>query len=58
MVIGGLWHGASWMYLIWGAYHGALLVLHKSLRKVWRLPDAMKGAPKSGLSTWRLHSHS
>ena len=46
MVIGGLWHGASWMYLIWGAYHGALLVLHKSLRKVWRLPDAMKGRPE------------
>lgn len=46
MVIGGLWHGASWMYLIWGAYHGALLVLHKRLRKVWHLPDAMKGRPE------------
>lgn len=42
MVIGGLWHGASWMYIIWGAYHGALLVLHKSIKKVWRLPDAMR----------------
>ena len=32
MLIGGLWHGASWMYVIWGAAHGALLVIHKMLR--------------------------
>jgi D-alanyl-lipoteichoic acid acyltransferase DltB (MBOAT superfamily) len=32
MVIGGLWHGASWMYVIWGATHGALLVIHKMTR--------------------------
>ncbi len=29
MVLGGLWHGASWMYVIWGAWNGVLLVLHK-----------------------------
>jgi len=34
MVIGGLWHGASWMYVIWGAVHGVLLVLHKMYRRV------------------------
>lgn len=43
MLIGGLWHGASWMYLLWGAYHGALLVLHKTLSPMWRLPEALKG---------------
>ncbi len=32
MVIGGFWHGASWMYVIWGATHGALLVVHKMTR--------------------------
>ncbi|MBD5332504.1 MAG: MBOAT family protein [Bacteroides sp.] len=32
MVIGGFWHGASWMYVIWGAAHGALLVVHKMYR--------------------------
>ncbi|MDE6612123.1 MAG: MBOAT family protein, partial [Muribaculaceae bacterium] len=46
MVIGGLWHGASWMYIIWGAYHGALLVIHKSLRSIWRLPESVKGRPE------------
>ena len=25
-VLSGLWHGASWNYIVWGAYHGLLLV--------------------------------
>jgi alginate O-acetyltransferase complex protein AlgI len=29
MVLGGLWHGASWNFVIWGALHGAGLVLSK-----------------------------
>lgn len=33
MLIGGIWHGASWMYLLWGGYHGALLASHKVLKK-------------------------
>lgn len=42
MVIGGLWHGASWMYVIWGAYHGALLVVHKAVRRWWRAPESVR----------------
>jgi D-alanyl-lipoteichoic acid acyltransferase DltB (MBOAT superfamily) len=29
MLLGGLWHGASWMFVIWGAIHGALLIVHR-----------------------------
>lgn len=29
MVIGGLWHGASWNYVIWGLLNGLALVIHK-----------------------------
>jgi alginate O-acetyltransferase complex protein AlgI len=29
MVIGGFWHGAAWNFLLWGFYHGSLLVLHR-----------------------------
>jgi alginate O-acetyltransferase complex protein AlgI len=32
MLIGGLWHGASWNFVIWGGYHGALLAVE---RAVW-----------------------
>jgi len=34
MVIGGLWHGASWNFLIWGALNGAGLVVYKSWSKI------------------------
>lgn len=29
MILGGLWHGASWNFILWGALHGAALVVHK-----------------------------
>lgn len=38
MLLGGLWHGASWMYVLWGGYHGALLVGHKALKEKGLLP--------------------
>ncbi len=33
MIIGGLWHGASWNFLIWGALHGGYLAIHKIIVK-------------------------
>ncbi len=33
------------MYVLWGAYHGILLVVHKAMRRVWRLPDILVGNP-------------
>ena len=32
MVLGGLWHGASWSFVVWGSLHGAYLVLHQGFR--------------------------
>ena len=31
MLLGGLWHGAAWTFVFWGAYHGALLAVHRAL---------------------------
>lgn len=31
MLIGGLWHGASWNFVIWGGMHGLLLLAHRAL---------------------------
>jgi alginate O-acetyltransferase complex protein AlgI len=30
MVIGGLWHGASWTFVIWGTIHGGLLAVERA----------------------------
>lgn len=32
MLLGGLWHGASWQMVFWGALHGGALILHKAFR--------------------------
>ena len=29
MVLGGMWHGAKWTFVVWGAFHGLLLVLER-----------------------------
>lgn len=33
MLVGGLWHGAAWTFIIWGGIHGLLLVLNHVWRK-------------------------
>ena len=40
MLVGGLWHGAAWKFVFWGAMHGVGLAVHKAC-KPWldRLPD-------------------
>jgi alginate O-acetyltransferase complex protein AlgI len=30
-LVSGFWHGASWNYVLWGAYHGVLLILSRAL---------------------------
>lgn len=34
MALGGLWHGASWPFVLWGIVHGALLVIHREFRRL------------------------
>lgn len=31
-VLTGFWHGANWTYLVWGLYHGALLIIERGFR--------------------------
>jgi D-alanyl-lipoteichoic acid acyltransferase DltB (MBOAT superfamily) len=31
MLLGGLWHGAAWTFVVWGAYQGALLAAHRAI---------------------------
>lgn len=48
MVVGGLWHGISWTFVIWGLLHGFALAMFR-LWQVWR-----KDAPKSTSLPGRL----
>ncbi len=44
MLLGGLWHGASWNFVAWGLYHGVALAAHKWYRE--RLGD------RGGIPSW------
>ena len=35
MVIGGLWHGAAWTFVVWGFIHGGYLVLHRFVLRLY-----------------------
>ncbi len=37
MLLGGLWHGANWTFIIWGTMHGAALVLYNQVLRGTRL---------------------
>jgi len=55
MVLGGLWHGAHWKFIIWGAFHGLGLTLthvYKDLRS--RRPDVSRVEPSGAASPHRL----
>jgi len=43
MTLGGLWHGAAWNFVIWGVYHGLLLILYRAVGSLPgpRLPTAV-----------------
>ncbi len=43
MLLGGLWHGAAWTFVAWGAWHGILLVAHRRFGRAWdRLPRLVR----------------
>lgn len=35
MFLGGLWHGASWTFVMWGLLHGVLLAGHRAVQGLW-----------------------
>ncbi|WP_338126391.1 MBOAT family O-acyltransferase [Pseudomonas luteola] len=43
MLLGGLWHGAGWNFILWGALHGFFLCLNHLWRRFspWRLPASL-----------------
>ena len=41
MLLGGLWHGAAWNFVLWGLYHGLILVLHRTMLPMLQRVDRM-----------------
>jgi len=55
MLLGGLWHGAAWTFVVWGAFHGLLIAASHALSKVKAL--ALFQAPTSrwlNLAKWAM----
>jgi hypothetical protein len=40
-VVSGIWHGAGWNFMLWGAMHGTFLVINRLLGPRVRLPTAL-----------------
>ena len=36
MLLGGLWHGANWTFVVWGSIHGAFLVIERVVKGAWK----------------------
>ncbi len=51
MLLGGLWHGAAWTFIAWGALHGLGLVVERALREPPRADDPPRPAWRRALAT-------
>jgi alginate O-acetyltransferase complex protein AlgI len=59
MLLGGLWHGANWTFVVWGAYHGGLLACERfrgkrSALKQWPRPVRVAATFVLVLISWVL----
>jgi alginate O-acetyltransferase complex protein AlgI len=57
MALGGLWHGASWTFVVWGLMHGACLIVHRLFREVCESRPLLDRAMQSHVGTmfrWAL----
>ena len=43
MLLGGLWHGAGWNFVLWGGLHGVYLVVNHAWRNFWGKGSVVKG---------------
>jgi alginate O-acetyltransferase complex protein AlgI len=51
MLLGGLWHGPGWNFVVWGGLHGTYLAVHRRLRPDATVTDRLSWRPSVVLST-------
>lgn len=56
MLIGGLWHGAAWTFVVWGSLHGVALVVERRVVRTRREAGRVPG-PWSPLLRWAVTFH-
>jgi alginate O-acetyltransferase complex protein AlgI len=57
MLLGGLWHGAAWTFVVWGGLHGIFLVVERGARHLWgdkAFLQTLASRLLLGLLTWFL----
>jgi D-alanyl-lipoteichoic acid acyltransferase DltB (MBOAT superfamily) len=58
MLLGGLWHGAAWTFVLWGAYQGVLLVAFRAADRVMWFHRWTTGAsPFARVASWFVMFH-
>lgn len=48
MLLGGLWHGAAWTFVLWGGMHGAFLVVNRLWRMLRKAAGLERGFGRGG----------
>tara|TARA_B100001093_G_scaffold162960_1_gene155332 strand:+ start:107 stop:1561 length:1455 start_codon:yes stop_codon:yes gene_type:complete len=55
MLLGGLWHGASWNFVLWGLVHGVLLIIHRFGKEITIIRSFFEMSGKFGvLFSWTI----
>jgi D-alanyl-lipoteichoic acid acyltransferase DltB (MBOAT superfamily) len=54
MLLGGLWHGAGWGFILWGALHGSYLIINHVLRRLTPPVQHRLGRRLLGFGGWAL----
>jgi D-alanyl-lipoteichoic acid acyltransferase DltB (MBOAT superfamily) len=59
MILGGMWHGARWNYVLWGVYQGALLCAHRILEPTLErlTPAAGRARTAVQVASWFVFFH-
>jgi alginate O-acetyltransferase complex protein AlgI len=58
MVLGGLWHGAAWTFVLWGVYHGVLLIAYRGAERVRVLHGWIRGhGIVARVTSWAVMFH-
>lgn len=52
MALGGLWHGASWNFVVWGIFHGIALIVQREFQRVKEAIPALKAFVDSKLGSF------